>query len=82
MCEVFIYLSITIIENHHYLSSLFSVATLLFTTGEGAIHHLFSRTTHLQFDWGPLLALLPYYFLVVCWAAGTAISSGLVVPML
>ena len=59
-----------------------SVATLMFGTGENAIHHLFSRNTHLEFDYPALLTVLPIYFLLACWAAGTSISSGIVVPML
>ncbi|XP_028399217.1 chloride channel protein C-like [Dendronephthya gigantea] len=58
------------------------VATLLFASGEEAIHHLFSRDTHREFTYGPLLTVLVVYFILACWAAGTSISSGLVVPML
>ena len=41
-----------------------------------------------EFTWqvfvlfSPLLTVLVVYFILACWAAGTAISSGLVVPML
>ncbi len=59
-----------------------SVATLMFVTGENAIHHLFSRNTHLELYYPTLCTVLPIYFLMACWAAGTSISSGLVVPML
>ena len=58
------------------------VATLLFVTGEDAIHHLFSRNTHVEFDYGPLVTVLVVYFVLACWSAGTAVSVGLVVPML
>lgn len=57
-------------------------ATLMFVTGENTIHHLFSRNTHLQFDYFPLFVMLVFYYFLACWSAGTAISSGLVVPML
>ncbi|XP_066289417.1 chloride channel protein D-like isoform X1 [Branchiostoma lanceolatum] len=57
------------------------VATLMFVTGEEAIHHLFSRETHNEFSYGPLFAVLCIYFFLACWTAGSAISSGLVVPM-
>ncbi|XP_059079772.1 chloride channel protein C-like [Tigriopus californicus] len=57
-------------------------ATLMFVTGENTIHHLFSRNTHLQFDYFPLFIMLIFYYFLACWSAGTAISSGLVVPML
>ena len=58
------------------------VATLLMTNGERAIRHLFSRETHLEFDFVPLIVVLVIYFICACWSAGTSISSGLVVPML
>lgn len=55
-------------------------ATLLFLTGDKAIHHLFSRETHLEFNFISLLVVLPSYFFLACWAAGTSISSGVVIP--
>ncbi|XP_076814080.1 chloride channel protein C-like [Clavelina lepadiformis] len=57
-------------------------ATLFFVTGEQAIKHLFSNGTHKEFDVTVLIVVLVFYYLLACWAAGTAISSGLVVPML
>lgn len=57
-------------------------ATLFFGTGEGAIHHLFSRNTHLEFDYASMVVIIMVYFALACWTAGTAISSGIVVPML
>jgi len=57
-------------------------ATLFFGTGENAIQQLFSRNTHLEFSYGPLITFLLIYFLLACWASGTNISCGLVVPML
>ena len=35
-----------------------------------------------QFNYFPLLTMLLFYYWMACWAAGTYISSGLVVPML
>ncbi|XP_022108381.1 chloride channel protein C-like isoform X2 [Acanthaster planci] len=58
------------------------VATLLFLTGEEAIQHLFSRQTHWEFSYVPLLTVLVLYFTMACWSCGSNISSGLVVPML
>jgi len=57
-------------------------ATLFFVTGEQAIQQLFSRNTHLEFGYAPLLTFLAIYFILACWASGTHISCGLVVPML
>lgn len=66
-----------------YINGSYSqTASLFFVTGEEAIHHLYSRNTHLQFDYFPLLTMLIFYYWISCWAAGTYISSGLVVPML
>lgn len=52
------------------------------TNGERAIRRLFSRETHMEFQFVPLLSVMSIYFFCACWSAGTAISSGLVVPML
>ena len=66
-----------------YINGSYSqTATLFFVTGEDAIKHLYSRNTHLQFNYFPLLTMLLFYYWMACWAAGTYISSGLVVPML
>ncbi|XP_067937986.1 chloride channel protein C-like [Watersipora subatra] len=58
------------------------VATLLMTNGERAIRDLFSRNTHHDFGFPSLSVVLVVYFICACWSAGTAIASGLVVPML
>ncbi|KXJ16127.1 chloride channel protein D [Exaiptasia diaphana] len=63
-------------------ASFNEVATLLFVTGEKAIHHLFSRDTHFELGYAALFTVLAVYFLLACWSAGSAVSSGLVVPML
>jgi len=59
-----------------------AVASLLFVTGEKAIRHLLSRETYSEFSWPVLLAVLGMYFFGVCYASGTSISSGVVVPQL
>ena len=58
------------------------LATLLLTSGDDAIKHLLSRGAHRRFSYKTLLALLGWYFLGAALAAGSAISSGLFVPML
>lgn len=58
------------------------VASLFFLSGEDAVKHLFSRDTHLQFGFGSLATVLVFYFLFVCWASGTSVSGGMLVPML
>ena len=50
--------------------------------GEDAIRHLLSRGTHREFGYGSLVVMLVYYFGGAVWAAGSAIASGLFVPML
>jgi chloride channel 7 len=57
-------------------------ATLFFGTGEQAVYHLFSKYTHRQFSYAAMSTMLVIYFFMGCWAAGTSIACGLVVPML
>ena len=52
------------------------------TAGEDAIKHLLSRGTHREFGYGALATMLVVYFAGAVWAAGSAIASGLFVPML
>lgn len=66
----------------YFNGSYNQAATLFSVTGEKAIQHLFSRNTHLEFDYAALVTFFVFYFLLACWAAGTQISCGLVVPML
>ncbi|KAK3604540.1 hypothetical protein CHS0354_000361 [Potamilus streckersoni] len=58
------------------------VATLLFGDLERAVKRLFSRDTHLEFSYASLFTVLPFYFLMICWASGTAVACGTLVPML
>lgn len=58
------------------------LATLMYVTGEDAIKHLLSRGTHREFGYAALVTMLLVYFLGAVWAAGSAIASGLFVPML
>jgi len=66
----------------YFNGSYNEAATLFFVNGEEAIRHLFSRNTHLEFGYGPLIIFFIFYFLFSCWSSGTNISCGLVVPML
>jgi len=59
-----------------------TVASLMFGTLESAVKHLFSRDTHLQFGYSSLFTALVFYFFMICWATGTSVSSGALVPML
>lgn len=58
------------------------MATLMFGTLENAVKHLFSRDTHLQFGFASLCSTLAIYFVMICWATGTSVSCGALVPML
>ncbi|KDD74684.1 voltage gated chloride channel protein [Helicosporidium sp. ATCC 50920] len=58
------------------------LATLASVTGEDAIRHLFTRGTHREFGYASLLAMLSLYFVGAAWTGGSAISSGVFVPML
>lgn len=51
-------------------------------TGEDSIKHLLSRGTHREFGYAALVVMLVFYFAGAVWAAGSAIASGLFVPML
>jgi chloride channel 7 len=66
----------------HRKGSYSESATLLFGTGEQAVYHLFSKHTHKQFSYSSMATMLLVYFVMACWAAGTSIASGVVVPML
>merc|ERR1711962_1365234 len=57
-------------------------ATLFFTNGDDTIQRLLSRSIEKEFGYGILFTFLGIYFILACWASGTQISCGLVVPML
>ncbi|KAK2191553.1 hypothetical protein NP493_51g02024 [Ridgeia piscesae] len=57
-------------------------ASLLNVHGLWGLRLLFSRRTHLQFSYAALLSILPIYFTLSCWASGSALASGIVVPNL
>ncbi|GAX85776.1 hypothetical protein CEUSTIGMA_g13191.t1 [Chlamydomonas eustigma] len=58
------------------------MATLLFSTGEDGIKQLFARGTHKRFSYTTLFVMGICYFLGAALCSGSAISSGLFVPML
>ncbi|XP_078541795.1 chloride channel protein C-like [Lissotriton helveticus] len=57
-------------------------AALLVENGKRGIMLLFKRGTHEEFGYASLFTALTFYFLISCWTAGTAVASGLVIPML
>ena len=71
------------VENFTCSEQQFSpAATLFFINGEKTIQRLFSRDTHTEFGYSVLFTYLAIYFILACWASGTQVSCGLVVPML
>ncbi|KAK7492242.1 hypothetical protein BaRGS_00016539 [Batillaria attramentaria] len=58
------------------------LASLLFGTTEQAVRLLFSRSTHVMFNYGALSVAFVFYYLFTCLACGTALASGILVPML
>ncbi|XP_030070085.1 chloride channel protein C isoform X2 [Microcaecilia unicolor] len=57
-------------------------AALLVENGKRGIMFLFERGTQEEFGYGALVTTLFFYFFLSCWTAGTAVASGLVIPML
>jgi chloride channel 7 len=58
------------------------LATLISVNGEDSIRHLLSRGTHKEFGYKAILCFFVFYFVGAALAAGSAISSGVFVPML
>ena len=58
------------------------LASLLYNSGENVVKLLMSRGTHRAFGPAALIILVVTYAPFACWIAGSAVSSGLVVPML
>ncbi|NXN48225.1 CLCB protein, partial [Rhinoptilus africanus] len=59
-----------------------SAAALLVENGKQGITYLFKRGTHEEFGYASLCTALAFYFILSCWTAGSAVASGLVIPML
>ncbi|XP_061467311.1 chloride channel protein C-like [Rhineura floridana] len=57
-------------------------AALLAENGMKGIMYLFRRGTHEEFGYASLFTTLVFYFLLSCLTAGSAVASGLVIPML
>ncbi|KAG8442075.1 hypothetical protein GDO86_011026 [Hymenochirus boettgeri] len=67
----------TIMSNH----SLNQAAALLVKNGNQGVKLLYQRGTHEKFGFPALFTCLVLYFLISCWTAGSAASTGLVIPM-
>ncbi|XP_075069599.1 chloride channel protein C-like [Mixophyes fleayi] len=67
------------VESNHTINQ---AAALLVKNGKQGIMLLYQRGTHKKFGFPALFTTLILYFTISCWTAGTAASTGLVVPML
>ncbi|NXE74682.1 CLCB protein, partial [Cochlearius cochlearius] len=65
-----------------HLSLCVAAAALLVENGKQGITYLFKRGTHEEFGYTSLCTALAFYFILSCWTAGSAVASGLVIPML
>ncbi|XP_042320510.1 chloride channel protein C-like [Sceloporus undulatus] len=66
-----------------YFNQTFNeAAALLAENGARGITYLFRRGTHKEFGYASLFTALIFYFLLSCLTAGSAVASGLVIPML
>ncbi|NXT56143.1 CLCB protein, partial [Pluvianellus socialis] len=68
------------IAPHLFLSV--AAAALLAENGKQGITYLFKRGTHEEFGYTSLCTALAFYFILSCWTAGSAVASGLVIPLL
>ncbi|NXU24853.1 CLCB protein, partial [Thalassarche chlororhynchos] len=59
-----------------------SAAALLVANGKQGITYLFKRGTHEEFGYASLCTALAFYFILSCWTGGSAVASGLVIPLL
>ncbi|NXY69425.1 CLCB protein, partial [Glareola pratincola] len=59
-----------------------AAAALLVENGKQGITYLFKRGIHEEFGYASLCTALAFYFILSCWTAGSAVASGLVIPML
>ncbi|NWX41700.1 CLCB protein, partial [Steatornis caripensis] len=59
-----------------------AAAALLVENAKRGITYLFKRGTHEEFGYTSLCTALAVYFVLSCWTAGSAVASGLVIPML
>ncbi|KAM4684536.1 chloride channel protein C-like [Amazona ochrocephala] len=57
-------------------------AALLVENGKQGITYLLKRGTHEEFGYSSLCTALAFYFILSCWTAGSAVASGVVIPML
>ncbi|NXG39089.1 CLCB protein, partial [Dromaius novaehollandiae] len=65
-----------------YLFLCPAAAALLVENGKQGITYLFKRGTPGEFGYASLCTTLAFYFILSCWTAGSAVASGLVIPML
>ncbi|XP_026555388.1 chloride channel protein C-like [Pseudonaja textilis] len=69
-------------ETEFFNQTFNEAAALLAENGIKGIMYLFRRGTHEEFGYPSLFMALLLYFLISCLTAGSAVASGLVIPML
>ncbi|NWJ03136.1 CLCB protein, partial [Crypturellus undulatus] len=73
---------------HNFVNIVFCIsfcpaaAALLAENGKQGITYLFKRGTPGEFGYASLCTALAFYFILSCWTAGSAVASGLVIPVL
>ncbi|NXA45477.1 CLCB protein, partial [Nothocercus julius] len=80
--RTFLALDVGCVISFPYSSEQGSAAALLAENGKQGIAYLFKRGTPGEFGYASLCAALAFYFILSCWTAGSAVASGLVIPML
>lgn len=58
------------------------MATLFFQSAEDTIRHLTRRGTHAEFGYTPLFVMLCVYGFFAAWSQGSAVSGGVVIPVM
>ncbi|KAL7984324.1 hypothetical protein Chor_002894 [Crotalus horridus] len=69
-------------ETEFFNQTFNEAAALLAENGMKGIMYLFRRGTHEEFGYPSLFMALLLYFLLSCLTSGSAVASGLVIPML
>ncbi|NXF38816.1 CLCB protein, partial [Nyctibius bracteatus] len=68
------------VSPYHFLRV--AAAALLVENGKQGITYLFKRGTHEEFGYPSPCTALAFYFILSCWMVGSAVASGLDIPML
>lgn len=84
-CLIILFYFIVIFNSIHFhltRTKNITAATLLVGSGNRLLSRLVSRGTHRWFHYKTLFAILPVWFFMVSWTAGTSVAGGIFVPTL